>query len=81
MRPDPALAGEDGTIRSEFVWAALDCPTAFACKLAAPDRARTTHGPYRQADPRRRATCRHRVAHRQRRAQAPLSPCHLTPSV
>jgi hypothetical protein len=26
-RPDPALAGEDGAVRSEFVWAALDCPT------------------------------------------------------
>jgi hypothetical protein len=24
--PDPALAGPDGTVRPEFVWAALDCP-------------------------------------------------------
>jgi hypothetical protein len=24
--PDPALAGPDGAVRSEFVWAALDCP-------------------------------------------------------
>ena len=35
-RPDPALAGEDGAVRSEFVWAALDCPTAFACALNGP---------------------------------------------
>lgn len=28
--PDPSLAGEDGFIRPEFVWAALDCPGAFA---------------------------------------------------
>jgi hypothetical protein len=35
-RPDPALAGEDGAVRSEFVWAALDCPTAFACDLTSP---------------------------------------------
>ena len=28
------MAGEDGTVRPEFVWAALDCPAAFACELA-----------------------------------------------
>jgi hypothetical protein len=28
--PQAALAGEDGAVRSEFVWAALDCPGAFA---------------------------------------------------
>ena len=28
--PDPELAGEDGAVASEFVWAALDCPTGFA---------------------------------------------------
>jgi hypothetical protein len=26
--PDPALAGADGTLPSEIVWAALDCPTS-----------------------------------------------------
>jgi len=35
-RPDRALAGKDGTVRSEFVWAALDCPTAFACEPTGP---------------------------------------------
>ena len=28
--PEPDTAGEDGTVRAEFVWAALDCPTAYA---------------------------------------------------
>ena len=28
--PDPALADSAGTARTEFVWAALDCPGAFA---------------------------------------------------
>ncbi len=28
--PDESLADADGTIRNEFVWAALDCPGAFA---------------------------------------------------
>lgn len=32
-RPDAALADENGLVRTEFVWAALDCPTAFACDL------------------------------------------------
>ena len=27
----PDLAGEDGRIGCEFVWAALDCPSGFAC--------------------------------------------------
>jgi hypothetical protein len=35
-RPDPGLADEDGAVRPEFVWAALDCPTAFACDLTGP---------------------------------------------
>ena len=26
--PDPTLAGEDGAVRAECVWAALDCPTS-----------------------------------------------------
>ena len=30
-RPDAALADKNGLVRTEFVWAALDCPTAFAC--------------------------------------------------
>ena len=29
--PDANLADESGVVRSEFVWAALDCPTAYAC--------------------------------------------------
>ena len=28
--PDPSLAGEDGAVRPEFVWASLDCPGAWA---------------------------------------------------
>lgn len=28
--PDANLADESGVVRSEFVWAALDCPTAYA---------------------------------------------------
>ena len=28
--PDPSLAGEDSTVRPEFVWAALDCPSGWA---------------------------------------------------
>lgn len=28
--PDPGLADAQGTVRSEFVWAALDCPGAWA---------------------------------------------------
>jgi hypothetical protein len=35
-RPDPVLADENGVVRPEFVWAALDCPTAFACDLTGP---------------------------------------------
>ena len=29
--PYPDLAGKDGRVTAEFVWAALDCPTGFAC--------------------------------------------------
>lgn len=29
-QPDPSLADKTGTLRSEFVWAALDCPGYFA---------------------------------------------------
>jgi hypothetical protein len=32
-RPTVGLADGDGLVRSEFAWAALDCPTAFACEL------------------------------------------------
>jgi hypothetical protein len=35
-RPGPALADESGSVRPEIVWAALDCPTAFACDLSGP---------------------------------------------
>src|SRR5262245_17461255 len=31
--PDASLAGADGLVRPEFVWAALDCPGAFAVEL------------------------------------------------
>jgi hypothetical protein len=34
--PDPRLADDDGHVRPEFVWAALDCPTAFACDMSSP---------------------------------------------
>lgn len=33
--PDPSLAGEGGALRSEFVWAALDCPGYFAVEQQA----------------------------------------------
>src|SRR4051812_6306820 len=29
--PDASLADAKGIIRDEFIWAALDCPTGFAC--------------------------------------------------
>src|SRR5207248_115572 len=29
--PDASLADGNGTVRDEFIWAALDCPTGFAC--------------------------------------------------
>jgi hypothetical protein len=35
-RPGPDLADADGIVRPEIVWAALDCPTAFACDLSGP---------------------------------------------
>jgi hypothetical protein len=28
--PDASLAGDDGRVAAEFVWAALDCPTGYA---------------------------------------------------
>ena len=31
--PPAWAAGDDGAVRPEFVWAALDCPTYFACHL------------------------------------------------
>lgn len=31
--PPAWTAGDDGTVRPEFVWAVLDCPTYFACHL------------------------------------------------
>jgi hypothetical protein len=33
--PDSALADADGVVRHEFVWAALDCPGAFAVGFSA----------------------------------------------
>lgn len=32
---DPEFAGEDGALRPEFIWAALDCPGYFAVEKAA----------------------------------------------
>ena len=29
--PERYMAGEDGRVCATFIWAALDCPTAFAC--------------------------------------------------
>ena len=31
-QPDASLAGDDGTVRPEFLWAALDCPGYFAAE-------------------------------------------------
>lgn len=33
--PDDSLAGKDGIVRPEFLWAALDCPTAYASSSSA----------------------------------------------
>src|SRR4029077_2170337 len=33
--PDPSIAGPDGTVRAEMVWAALDCPSGIAAAEAA----------------------------------------------
>lgn len=37
--PDPSLRGSDGHVAPEFLWAALDCPGAFAIGLEAADTA------------------------------------------
>lgn len=34
-RPAEDLGDADGRVRSEFLWAALDCPTAYACSSPA----------------------------------------------
>lgn len=34
--PDASLGDAEGVVREEFVWAALDCPGAFALSLTAP---------------------------------------------
>jgi hypothetical protein len=36
--PDASLIGADGTVRPEFVWAVLDCPSAWALMEKPPDR-------------------------------------------
>lgn len=41
-RPDRSLAAGDGTVAQEFVWAALDCPGAFAVGFS--DRGETVLG-------------------------------------
>jgi hypothetical protein len=38
-RPAPDLADEDGLVRAEFMWAALDCPTYWALPRAGEIRA------------------------------------------
>lgn len=35
--PDPTLADEKGAVKPEFLWAALDCPGAFAVMPSRPD--------------------------------------------
>jgi hypothetical protein len=35
--PHRAFSGDDGIVRSEFVWAALDCPGAWALRLRYPE--------------------------------------------
>src|SRR5262249_28078193 len=32
--PSADLAGDDGRVASELIWAALDCPSGFACTAA-----------------------------------------------
>jgi hypothetical protein len=34
-KPDPSVAGPDGRVRPEVVWAALDCPSGIAAAEAA----------------------------------------------
>lgn len=34
--PDPAFADDDGNVRAEFAWAAVDCPQLWGLILAAP---------------------------------------------
>jgi len=34
--PHPSLADAAGDVRSEFIWAALDCPTIWAAVFASP---------------------------------------------
>jgi len=41
--PDPSVAGPDGKVRAEMVWAALDCPSG----IAAAEAAGLGHGPDR----------------------------------
>lgn len=44
--PAAELAGEDGTVRPEVVWAAFDCPQLWALLVLDPDvRARFENGP------------------------------------
>ena len=53
--PDESLTGEDGLVRPEFLWAALDCPGYFAAEeragLALLGRmSATIHGPVRAGE-------------------------------
>ena len=41
--PDPSVAGPDGRVRAEMLWAALDCPSG----IAAAEAAGLSHGPER----------------------------------
>ncbi len=56
--PDAGLADDDGLVRSEFVWAALDCPTAYAC--SGPDGLRSILLGRQTLEILRRPACRSR---------------------
>ena len=66
------VGGRADYVGAEFVWAALDCPGAYATRRAGSwtCRARPPHGARRAGAPGGRALCGRRVAARQRRAQA-----------
>jgi hypothetical protein len=73
--PDPSVAGADGAVRPEMVWAALDCPGGIAARGRRPaprrgHRAGPDDGPRGRVAPGRRRLPRGRLAGRPRRPQA-----------
>ena len=38
--PDPSLVAADGRVAPEFVWSAMDCPTAYVCMYDRETRSR-----------------------------------------